>query len=133
MTHNSALIDRLARRYVAFSGQNFPHILVPLFEGNDVMVNIERPMVIYESMAFKLDRLDIPNIDLRLANSTLESNGKRGDVQLTFEFLCGDTVVGTGCKRLLLSSLRPYDKTAMEQLVATHVSRRDRYASSGSF
>lgn len=133
VTHNSALIDRLARRYVAFSGQNFPHILVPLFEENDVMVNIERPMVIYESMAFKLDRLDIPNIDLRLANSTLESNGKRGDVQLTFEFLCGDTVVGTGCKRLLLSSLRPYDKTAMEQLVATHVSRRDRYASSGSF
>jgi hypothetical protein len=131
-TRNSALIDRLVRRYVAFSGQNFPHILVPLFEENDVMVNIERPMVIYESMAFELDRLDIPNVDLRLADSRLESNGKRGDVRLRFEFLCGDTVVGTGCKRLLLSGLRPYDKTGMAQLVATHLGRRDHYASNGS-
>ena len=132
VSKDSALIDRLARSYVAFSGQNFPHILVPLFEENGVMINIERPMVIYESMAFELDRLDIPNVGLRLAESTLKSHGKRGDVQLRFEFLCGDTVVGTGYKRLLLSGLKPYDKEGMERLVTAHLGRRDRYEKTGS-
>ena len=132
VTRDSQLIERLARSYVAFSGRNFPHILVPLLQEQGVMINIERPMVIYERMEFELERLDIPKVDLRLAESTLQVDGKRGDVRLTFEFLCGETVIGTGCKRLLLSGLRPYQQDGMDRLVDAYLARRDDYQSVGS-
>ena len=131
-THDSQLIERLARSYVAFSGQSFPHILVPLMRDQGVMINVERPLVIYESMEFELERLDIPNVNLRLADSRMKVDGKRGDVRLTFEFLCGELVVGTGCKRLLLSGLRPYEQGGMDRLVNAYLARRDNYPSSGS-
>lgn len=132
ITRDSQLIDRLARIYVAFSGQNFPHILVPLMEEHQVMINVDRPMVIYESMNFELDRVDIPNVELRLADSTMTVDGKRGDVRLTFEFLCGERVVGKGCKRLLLSGLRPYEQEGMERLVSVYETRRNNYLETGS-
>lgn len=127
VTRDAQLIERLARSYVAFSGHNFPHILVPLMQEHGMMINVERPMVIYESMTFDLARVDIPNVQLRLADNTMQVNGKRGDVRLSFEFLCGETVVGTGCKRLLLSGLRPYDQASMDGLVEGYVARRDSY------
>ena len=34
-----------------------------------VVINIERPMVVHESMEFEPKRLDIPNVKLRLADS----------------------------------------------------------------
>ena len=126
------LVEHLARSSVAFSGQNFPHILVPLLQDQGVMINTERPMVIYESMEFELERLDIPNVRLRLADSGMQVNGKRGDVRLTFEFLCGEIVVGSGRKRLLLSGLRPYEQGGMDQLVNAYLARRDNYLSTGS-
>ena len=132
ITHDSQLIERLARSYVAFSGQNFPHILVPLLKDRGVMVNTERPMVIYESMEFTLERVAIPNARLRLADSRLEVDGKRGDLRLRFEFLCGETVVGSGSKRLLLSGLRPYEQERMDQFVNGYLARRDAYRSIGS-
>lgn len=132
ITRDSELIERLARSYVAFSGQNFPHIMVPLLREQGVMINIDRPMVIYESMDFKLERVDIPNVILRLADSRMKADGKRGEVRLMFDFLCGKTVVGTGCKRLLLSGLRPYEQDRMDQLVSAYLARRDKYRSSAS-
>jgi hypothetical protein len=35
-------VEALTRAYVAFSGENFPHVLVPLMEQNGHMVNTER-------------------------------------------------------------------------------------------
>ena len=96
------------------------------------MINVERPMVIYESMEFELERLDIPNVNLRLADSRMKVDGKRGDVRLTFEFLCGEMVIGTGCKRFLISGMRPYEQAGMDQLVNAYLARRDNYQSSGS-
>ena len=132
VTHDSRLIERLARNYVAFSGRNFPHILVPLLKDQGVMVSIERPMVIYESMGFELKRLDVPSLELRLAGSTMKVDGRRGEVCLTFEFLCDEAVVGTGSKRLLLSGLRPYEKGGMDRLVSAYLARRDNFLSSAS-
>jgi len=131
VTHDGQRIERLAHSYVSFSGQNFPHILVPLLQEKGVMINIERPMVIYESMGFNLERLDIPNVELRLSESRMDVDGKRGDVRLDFEFLCGEVVVGTGCKRLLLSGLRPYEQGGMDQLVNLYMARRDNYRRRG--
>ncbi len=132
ITHDSQLIERLARSYVAFSGRNFPHILVPLMQERGVMINIERPMVIYESMEFELERLNIPGVEIRLADSRLEVDGKRGESRLLFEFLCGEEVVGTGSKRLLLSGLRPYEQSGMDKLVEAYLARRDNYQASVS-
>jgi hypothetical protein len=126
-THESQLIDRLVRSYVAFSGQNFPHILVPLMRDQNVMINVERPMVIYESMAFELARLDIHDVELCLVDSRLQVDGRRGYVHLVFEFLCDGAVVGTGRKRLLLSGLRPFEQDGMDQLVSTYLAGRDAY------
>ena len=128
-TQDAALIERIARSYVAFSGQNFPHILVPLLKANNVMVNVDRPMVNYESMAFEFQRVDIPNEELRLADSRMEISGKRGDVRLDFEFTCADGVVGVGCKRLLLSGLTPYEQEGMDRLISAYLERRDTYLS----
>lgn len=131
VTYNQRLIERLSCSYVTFSGQNFPHILVPLMKEQGVMVNVQRPMVIYESMAFKLERLDIPNVELRLADSSIKTEGRRGEVLLSFEFLCGDSVVGTGCKRLILGGLRPYEQEGMDKLVNVYLARRDSYQPTG--
>ena len=132
ITRDDKLIDRMAKSYVAFSGKNFPHIMVPLMQDKGMMINTDRPMVIYESMAFELQRVDIPNVNLRLADSTMNVDGRRGDVRLDFEFLCGETVVGTGCKRMLLSGLRPYEQPEMDKLVNAFLERRDNYQANGS-
>ena len=116
-THDEVLIENLIRRYVAFSGHNFPHILVPLMEQHQVMINPERPLVVYESMSFDLERLDITELSLQLADSTLEVKGKRGDVRLFFQFTSGDDVIGNGFKKLVLSGLRDYDRSALQGLV----------------
>ena len=61
VNHDPAMIEALIRDYVAFSGQNFPYVLVPMLEKENVMFNIDRPLVIYESMTLKMQRLDIDN------------------------------------------------------------------------
>lgn len=127
ITHNDELIERLATAYVAFSGQGFPHLLVPLMQEQNVMINTDRPMVIYESMNFELQRVDIPNVELRLKETELKVTGKRGGVRLVFEFLCGEQVVGTGCKHFLLSGLRPYNQEAMDVMVTNYLARREQY------
>lgn len=132
VTRDGQLIEHLARGYVAFSGQNFPHILVPLMRDKGVMINVERPMVIYESMAFALERLDIPNVALRLTDSELKVDGRRGEVRLSFDFLCGEAKVGTGNKRILLSGLRPYEEDSMSRLVSSYLASRDNYQSAAS-
>jgi len=126
-THDTGLIEHLARSYVGFSGKNFPHVLVPLMQDQGVMINVERPMVIYESMAFELQRLDIEDVELHLTDSRLHVDGRRGDVRLTFEFLSGADVVGTGYKHLLLSGLRPYEQEGMDKLVNAYLASRDNY------
>jgi hypothetical protein len=131
-THDGQLIEHLARSYVGFSGQNFPHILVPLMQAQGMMVNVDRPMVIYEGMEFELDRLDIPNLELRLVGSRMQVDGKRGDVRLTFEFLCDGRVCGVGSKRLLLGGLRPYEQSGMDRLVNAYLERRDHFQANGS-
>ena len=117
VTHDPALIEALIRRYVAFSGRNFPYILVPLLEKHQVMFNPTRPLVIYESMAFKLDTLSISDPQLELVESTLDVNGKRGDAHFIFEIKCGDKVVGRGDKKLIVSGLQPFDADVMSGVV----------------
>ncbi|MCK5898090.1 MAG: DUF3581 family protein, partial [Methylococcales bacterium] len=56
--HDEGLLEGFIRDYVAFSGPNFPHILVPLMAEQNVMINTTRPLVIYESMVFEFESLN---------------------------------------------------------------------------
>ena len=121
------MICELAHRYVEFSGQGFPHILVPLMAEQDVMINLARPLVIYESMEFNLKHLDIHSPELKLTSSQLEVNGKKGNVRMDFDFTSAGEVVGSGTKFMLVRGLGPYDQEAMDTYVDTYMERKAAY------
>jgi hypothetical protein len=126
-SRDTALIESLVRRYVAFSGHNFPHILVPLMDAHGVMINTDRPLVIYERMSFELDRLDRSDLELVLVSSRLEVNGRRGAARLGFEFRSDGEAIGQGAKSLVLSGLREHDRTALQGLVERYVGWQTAY------
>ena len=117
-TQDQQVIEKLIRIYVAFSGHAFPHILVPMMEEHQVMINPDRPLIIYESMELHLDRLDLQDPSLDLAETSLEVKGKRGKVALNFTFRDGQETVGEGTKKMVLSGLRPFDAERMQEVVA---------------
>lgn len=121
------LIQNLIRHYVEFSGQTFPHILIPLMAEHKVMINPDRPLVIYESMAINIDRLDIKDPQLELTHTTLDIDGKRGRVCLEFCLKTGNEVVGGGKKNMVLSGLREFDQATIDQLVNDYAARKNAY------
>ncbi len=125
---NAPLIDSLATHYVEFSSQAFPHILVPLMSEHNVMINPDRPLIIYESMSFELETLDIDQIQLNLSNSDLQADGKRGNVTLNYDLINNGHKVGQGCKRMVLSGLRPFDKQQMDDVIGYYNERKQMLA-----
>jgi hypothetical protein len=121
------LIQNLTQRYVEFSGQTFPHILVPLMAQHQVMINPERPLVIYESMTIDMKRLDIKDPQLELSHSTLDVEGKRGNVCLEFSLKAAGEVVGKGKKNMVLSGLRAFEQETIDQLVNQYSARKQAY------
>ncbi len=127
VSEDHSLIEHFVRNYVAFSGQNFPGVLVPLLTEQGVMLNPDRPLVIYERMAFELDRLDIHTPGLVPGESTLEVNGKRGNVRLDFTIESGGEEVGHGHKQLVVSGLQPYAKDRVQAVVEDYLARKARF------
>lgn len=127
-THDETLIRNLTLNYVAFSGQTFPHILVPLLAEQRVMINPDRPMVIYESMSIDLDRLDFKQPLLQGNSNCLELNGKRGSVELAFNLVDGGEIVGRGRKHMLVSGLRDYDEDVMASAIETYNDGKQAFA-----
>lgn len=124
---DAALIAGLTQRYVEFSGQTFPHILVPLMAEKGAMINTERPLVIYERMTINLDDLDIRNPRLKLSDTRLDVEGKRGNVSVRFVVKADDNVVGTGEKNIVLSGLREYEQEKIDLLVKDYNARKEIY------
>lgn len=114
------------KSYVAFSGLNFIHVLMPMMKQHQVMINPDRPLVIYESMSFHLDHFDFTTMSLHLVDQALVINGKRGDVTLTFELQSEGKVIGSGMKTLVLSGLREYDDEKAQLLCDAYESRKQR-------
>ncbi len=112
--NRSDMIEQLIRSYVNFSGQNFPHILVPLMKQHNVMINPARPLVIYESMSLTFDTLEFDSLSVELASTELEVLGKRGNCLLHFDINDGSRKIGTGFKRLVLSGLREYQQESID-------------------
>lgn len=127
VTHNPGKIEAMIRNYVVFSGHNFPGILVPLMAEHEVMINPDRPLVIYEGMSFNLEHLDFSEPELELSKSSLRVSGKRGDAQLHFNIIDGGRSVGTGLKKLVLSGLREYDETTVKDLCDQYQSLKDNH------
>jgi hypothetical protein len=114
------MIEQLVRSYVLFSGQNFPYILVPLMAQHNVMINPARPLAIYQSMSLHLDRLDLSQPSVELADTQMVVDGKRGDVELQFRLMDGGKLVGCGVKKIILSGLREYQQAAVDGMIADY-------------
>ena len=124
-------IEQLLKNYVAFSGQNFPHILVPLMEQHGVMINPARPLVIYQSMSLEFDHLEFDELQVELESTHLDLLGKRANADLNFELLSEGERIGLGKKRLVLSGLREFERDAIQQLVDSYLASRDNYQGIG--
>lgn len=121
--HAEQQLASFIRSYVAFSGLNFTHAIVPLMQEHQLMINPARPLVIYESMGFELNTLDFDEVELQLADKTMVVDGKRGDVTLSFKLMSGEREVGTGNKTLVMSGLRPLDQAAIDDMIARYRER----------
>ena len=126
-TTSPALINALTKVYVDFSGHTFPGILVKLMKENNVMINPARPMVMYQSMSIDLLTLDVEDISLALAKTSLSIDGKRGDAWLEFNLLSNGEIVGHGKKHMLLSGLREYQQESIEAMVAQYTTSKAEY------
>jgi hypothetical protein len=122
---DAELIAGLTQRYVEFSGQTFPHILVPLMAEKKAMINTERPLVIYERMAINMDDLGIRNPSLELSSTRLDVDGKRGNVSVQFVVKADGNVVGSGEKNIVLSGLREYEQDKIDMLVKDYIARKE--------
>ena len=125
---NQQVLESLIKNYVFFSGQNFPHILVPLMAEKNVMINPQRPLVIYESMSLQLETLELEQPSVELAGTSLEVDGKRGNAEFKFNLVDGGKIVGTGVKTLILSGLREYQQEAIDLMVATYLDNQARHS-----
>lgn len=120
-------IADLTRNYVEFSGHTFPHILVPLMLKNNVMINPERPFVVYESMTIDLDRLDFTKPVLEISNTKLNVTGKRGKAVLEFCLKSSGEIFGRGEKKMVLSGLREFDQEKMDSLINIYTQSKQNY------
>ena len=123
VSNDSALIERLIKNYVEFSGTTFPHVIVPLMAKEGVMINPDRPMVMYQSMSIHLDNVDVKAPALVFADPVFDYTGKRGSITLPFDLVENDEVIGRGEKHMLVSGIKSYDEAAMGALIDAYNNR----------
>ncbi|GAB6140636.1 DUF3581 domain-containing protein [Methylosoma difficile] len=127
VSRDPALIESFIRDYVAFSGQNFPYVLVPLLAQENVMFNISRPLVIYESMTLSFDHLNFQQASVVMQEPKIEVNGKRASAFLYFQIKAGEEIVGSGFKKLAISVPSAYEAEPMQVFVDEYLSRKNEY------
>ena len=127
---DTAFIEHVITSYVQFSGMNFPHIMVPLMQEAQMMINCQRPLVIYESMEVEFSRLDLCHPEVEFSGASFDVEGKRGLVTLNFTFKEDGQVVGKGMKRMVASGLKPYDQSAIDGLVERFDDRKQAFLAS---
>ncbi len=129
-TQSESIVNAVISEYVAFSGHNFPYVLVPLMAEQKVMININRPFVIYDSMTLEFDNLDFTDPVVEMLDPVLEVKGKRADAFFRFQVKAGDKVVGTGHKKIVISGVREYDEQPMQEFVDNYLARKNTYLES---
>lgn len=116
-SNDQNFIEHVVTNYVQFSGMNFPHIMVPLMEEEQMMINTQRPLVIYESMDVEFCRLALSHPEVEFTGATFDVTGKRGVVTLNFAFKEDGEVVGKGVKKMIASGLKPYQQEDIDEFV----------------
>lgn len=124
VSNDETLIETFSKNYVAFSGKNFPDLIVPLMEEHKVMINPARPLVIYESMSIDLETLDIKQATLELTKTSLTVQGKKAKALLEFSVTSEGKVIGKGLKRLALRGLREFDQESVDGMVNLYKERK---------
>ena len=124
---DQGLINKLSKGYVAFSGNTFPHLLVPLMAQQGVMINPGRPMVMYKSMEISLDHLELHEPTLEFSGSSLDVQGKKAMARLDFRFMENGKEVGHGTKHMALRGLQAYQEEVMQQVVDDYNSYKRAY------
>lgn len=127
INHDRGMLESLIRDYVAFSGHNFPYVMVPLLARKNVMFNVARPLVIYESMTLNMLTLDIKEPHLEMLEPAMEVNGKRATAFLHFQIKSDGQIVGSGFKKVAVSGLREYEAEPMQAFVNQYLARKDGY------
>jgi hypothetical protein len=131
LTQDMGMINTLIQNYVAFSGHNFPYVLVPLMAEQNVMINLARPLVIYESMTLEFNRLDFSDPQIDMLPAELSVNGKRGDAYFNFDIKSGNDIVGKGFKKIVISGIKAYEEGPMQEFVDNYLVRKEAYLSAG--
>lgn len=126
-TQNDLTVNAIIRNYVAFSGHNFPYVLVPLMAEQNVMINISRPFVIYDSMTLAFDHMDFSDPVVEMLDPELRVNGKRADAYFKFQIKSGDRIVGKGFKKIVISGVREYEEQPMQEFVDNYLARKNKY------
>lgn len=127
-SHDPDFIESIIRNYVVFSGQNFPTLLMPLMEKHQVMFNPARPLVMYKSMNFEFDNLNLSNpLYVKLADSYLEVETKRANNFLHFAIFDGENVIGRGIKTMVIGGLKPYEHEAITSFSDNYLARRNAF------
>ena len=124
---NKLVVEALIRNYAAFSGYNFPYILVPLMAKHKVMINIARPLVLYESMTLEFEHMNFTDPKVEMVDPDLRVDGKRGDAHFNFQIKSGDKVVGKGFKKIVISGVREYEEQPMQEFVDNYLARKEIY------
>lgn len=125
-TQNNQQLLSFIQAYVQFSGNIFPHLLVPLMQQEQVMINPTRPLVMYQSMHLHLQHFNFSDVSVRLHNSLIKVDGKRAKVSIAFDALSQDhVIVGQGEKNMILSGLRPYEQDKIDVLVSKYIKRSE--------
>lgn len=132
VVNDECLLEHFIRDYVAFSGPNFPYILVPLMAAQKVMINTKRPLVIYQSMSFEFEHLNFKSADLHAIENTLKIEGKRGEAQLHFQINSENKKVGGGFKKILISGMQAYNHAVIQQFTENYLARKVAYEAENS-
>ncbi len=127
INRDSGMLESFIRDYVAFSGQNFPYVLVPLLARENVMFNLNRPLVIYESMTLSFHHLDFKEASVEMLEPGMEVSGKRATAFLHFQIKAFGGVVGTGFKKLAISVPNDYEAEPMQAFVDEYLTRKSIY------
>lgn len=121
------MVEALIRNYVAFSGHNFPYVLVPLMAKKNVMINLTRPLVVYASMTLEFEHLNFTHPTVEMLDPKLTVDGKRGDAFFRFQIKSGEEVVGKGFKKILISGMKEYDEKPMQAFVDDYLASKEAY------
>jgi hypothetical protein len=127
---DASMVATLMKNYVSFSGQNFPYVLVPLMAKQKVMINLTRPLVMYESMTLEFEHLNFTDPKVEMLDPELHVDGKRGNAFFHFQIKSGEEVVGKGFKKIVISGVREYEEEPMQAFVDNYLARKETYLNS---